>query len=96
MGVLAYLFETAIDEAFHIEDHKGMIYTSKQGAQVVYDDDLDRCLGLINKHWVLKTRPGLSKVPSRLHIIDFKEEFGDLITLLNRVIGSPQSYQFDN
>lgn len=69
--VLAYLSETTIGEAFPISDHKAMVYKSK-GAQVIYDDDPDGCLGIINKYWVLKSRLGISKVPKRLHRIDFK------------------------
>lgn len=53
--VLAYVSETAISEAFDTQDHKGMVYKSKEAAQAIYEDDLDRCLGIINKYWVLKT-----------------------------------------
>lgn len=47
--VLAYLSEAAISEAFHIPEPRNMIYRSTEGAKAFYDDDLERCLGIINK-----------------------------------------------
>lgn len=52
--VLAYLSKIAINEAFHILDHKSIVYKRKEGAQSIYDDDTDRCPDIINKYWVLK------------------------------------------
>lgn len=73
-----------------------MVYKSKEGAQAIFEDDSDKCLGIINKYWLLKGRLGIFKIPKKLHRIDFKEEFGDLITLLNRVMGTSQASQFEN
>lgn len=72
-----------------------MIYKSKEATQIVYDDDPDKCLGIINKYWLLKSRPSLSKILDKLHRIDFKEQFDDLVTLLNRIVGAPRASQFE-
>lgn len=93
---LAYLLEAAISEAFHLPEPKDMLYRSMKGAKAFYDDDIETCLGIINKYWLLKTRPDKSRIPDRLHRVDFKDEFRDLITLLNRIIGAPQAFYFEN
>lgn len=67
---IAYLSEEAIGEAFHIPQFKNMIYKNSEGAKIVYDADPD------------KRKPRISKLLGKLHRIDLKEEFGDLITLL--------------
>lgn len=80
---LSYLSERTISEAFHIPEFTAMIYKSKEKERAFYDDDPDKCLGIINKYWLLKSRPGLSKIPANLHKIYSKQEFNDLITMLN-------------
>lgn len=94
--VLAYFSETTINEAFHLPEPRDMIYISIEGAKAVYEDDPKACLEIINKYWLLKSRPSKSKMPSRPHRVDFKDEFRDFITLLNRVVGAPQSFYFEN
>lgn len=72
-----------------------MIYKSLEGAKSIYEDDLDTCLNFVNKNWLLKSRPRLNKIPNTPHRIDFQEEFRDLITVLNRIIGASQAFFFD-
>lgn len=93
--VLAYLLEKAISEAFHLLEQRDMIYRSLEGAKSIYEDDPDACLSIINRDWLQKSRPRLNKIPNGPHRIDFQEEFRDLITMLGRVIGSPQAFCFD-
>lgn len=88
---LTYLSKEAISKAFHIPEFNNIIYKSKEAAQVVYDNDLDKCLGIINKYWLLKSRPSLSKMPTKLHKIDFKEEFGELLMPSNSRFGCSTS-----
>lgn len=64
--------------------------------QAFFDDDPNKCLGIINKYWLLKSRLGKSKLPVKLHRIDFKEESSDLITMFNRIVGALQASQFEN
>lgn len=84
---LAYLSKYAINEAFQIPQLNHMITKSKDAAKVVYEDDPDGCEEIINKYWMVKSKARQSKLPNRLHKIDFKEEFRDLITFLGRVFG---------
>lgn len=93
--ILAYLSEEAISEAFHLPEPRDMIYKSLEGARSIYEDDPDTYLNFINKNWLLKSRPRLNKIPNTSHKIDLKEEFRDLIIMLNRVIGAPQAFFFD-
>lgn len=94
-NTLAYLSDEAISEALHLPEHIDMIYKSLEGARSMYEDDPDTCLSIINKNWLLKSRPRLSKIPNTPHRIDFQEEYRDLITLLNRVTGAPQAFYFE-
>lgn len=89
--VSAFLSKAAISEAFNIPDHKDMVYKNKEGAQANFDDGLDKCLGIINKYWISKARSHPSKMPNKLYIINFKEKYSDLITLLNQIMGSLQA-----
>lgn len=94
-NTLAYLSEEAISEAFHLPEHRDMIYKSIEGARSMCEDDPDACLSIINKNWLLKSRPRLSKILNTPHRIDFQEEYKDLITMLNRVTGAPHTFYFE-
>lgn len=93
--VLTFL-EATISEAFHLPEPRDMIYKSVEGAKSFYEDDPETCLGIVNKFWLLKSRIGKSKMPSRLHRVDFKDELRDFITLLHRVTGTPQASYLRN
>lgn len=93
--VLSYLSKGAISEAFHLPEQRDRIYKSLEGAKSTYEDDPDTCLNFINKNWLLKSQPRLNKVPNVPHKIDFQDEFRDLITMLNRVVGASQAFFFD-
>lgn len=94
-NVLAYLAERATSKAFHLPEHRDMIYRSLDGAKSIYEDDPNTCLSIINRDWLQKSRPRLDKIPNGPYRMDFQEEFKDLITLLGRVVGAPQAFCFD-
>ncbi|XP_057820202.2 uncharacterized protein LOC131033077 [Cryptomeria japonica] len=93
--ILAHLSEGAISEVFHLPEQRDMIYKSLEGAKSIYKDDPDTCINFINKNWLLKSRSRLNKIPNMPHRIDFQEEFEDLITMLNQIVGASQAFFFD-
>lgn len=61
--LLATLTPESIGEAFGIPSHHSMRYRTSNGAKAVYDVGPTRCADLINKQWLLKPRPHVSKMP---------------------------------
>lgn len=86
--VLANLSELAIQETFGIPNYNKTSYKVKEDTKRIYDSQSELCTTNINKSWLEKKRPQ-GKVPKNLLRPYFKEEYGDIILLLNRVMGSP-------
>lgn len=66
--LLANLTLEVIGETFGIPSHHSMTHRTRNGATIVYDAGLDRCVEVINKNWMQKPRPHISKVPKTLTI----------------------------
>lgn len=88
--VLAYLTNEAIVEAFNIPRYNSTIYKMEEVLRI-YNNGLDSCAEIFNNTWMLKPRKNHSKLPKSLVRSNFKEEYGDLVTLSNQVIGCPQA-----
>lgn len=84
--VLAHLGELAIQETFGIPNYNRTSYKTKEDAKRLYEDQLELYATNVNKSWLEKPRPSLKKVPKKLLHTNFKEDYGDIILLLNRVI----------
>lgn len=92
--VLANLSKLSIQETFGIPKHSKTTYKTKDQAQRVYDSQSKLCATNVNKSWLEKKRPQ-GKVPKYLLRPFFKEKYGDIILLLNRVMGSPKGQLFE-
>lgn len=92
--ILANLLELSIQETFAIPNHNKATYKTKGQAQRVYDSQSELCATNVNKFWLEKKRPQ-GKIPKYLLCPYFKEEYGDIIRLLNRVMGSPNGQLFE-
>lgn len=57
--LLAILIAEAIGETFGILAYQSMMYKSKERA---YDAGYERCVGIINKVWMQKPQPHISKL----------------------------------
>lgn len=60
-----------------------------------YTKKMDACKNVVNKEWMIEPRLHHSKAPKTLMCTDFKEEYSDLVFLLNRVMGMPQGAIYD-
>lgn len=49
----------------------------------MYNNGLDACAEIINGIWLSKPRRRYLEMRKKLHRLDFKEEYGDFVTLLN-------------
>lgn len=85
--MLAFLTDEAVREAFKIPNYQGMQTRTKEDAQAMFEKGPDACMTLINNEWVLETRRHHSNLPKKLLSSDFKEDFSDMIFLLNRILG---------
>lgn len=90
---LANLSELSIQETFGIPSHSKTTYKTKEQAKRVYDSQSELCAVNVNKSWLDKKRPQ-GKIPKHLPRPYFKEEYGDIILLLNRIMGSPEGAPF--
>lgn len=93
--LLATLTLESIGEAFGIPSHHSMTYRTISGAQELYDAGPARCADIINKQWLLKPRPHVSKMPKTLTIFEFKQKYVDLIKMLSRVMGCSHTVNFE-
>lgn len=91
--VLAHLRERAIQEAFGIPSHHKSSYKTKEDTRRIFEERSEQCTTNFNKLWLLKPRP-IKKMPKTLPQTDFKEDYGDIILLLNRIMGIPQGELF--
>lgn len=84
----------AIGKAFEIPTFEKM-YKIKERADKIYASSFERCAGRINATWMWKSRPPRAKLPKQIILEELKQEYYDLIMILNRVNGSPQVYAFE-
>ena len=91
--VLANISGQVVEEAFQIPQHKGMTVVMIDQAAKHYQDNQDAYFTLLKHNWVHEGKKGVTKA-SRLTRSNFKLEYGDLIVLLNCVMGTPQGMQF--
>lgn len=61
-----------------------------------YDNDHNKALQIMNYSWMEKPKDHYSKIPKQLYKSDFKEEYNDMITILNRVVGLDKAYAFED
>lgn len=61
----------------------------------MYQDDMEEYETTINHSWLDKPRKGASKLSKNLVRAYFKEDIGDMIVLLNRIIDNPQGAPFE-
>lgn len=64
-------------------------------AQVAYDMNPTKCKTLINEEWYKERRPPSIRISKKTPRSDFHNEYGDMVTLLIRVMGLPQSNLFE-
>lgn len=93
--LLANFTPEAIGEAFGIPAMDIMLYKSKERAEKIYASSFDKCAKRINTTWMRKPKPPGAKLPKQIISEELKQEFCDLIMMLNRVNGSPQAYAFE-
>lgn len=72
-----------------------MTYMTKDRATTLYDASLDRCAEKINKTWMQKPRPHISEMPKQMTSLDFKQEYIDLVMMLNRIMGCQHTFTFE-
>lgn len=83
--IIAYLAEVfGIPSGADIKD------ITKDEYEDRYKKKMDACKTMVNKEWMIEPRPHHSKAPKTLMCTDFKEEYSDLVCLLNRVMGMSQ------
>lgn len=93
--VLANINRQVVEKVFNIPQHKGMIVVLMDQAAKFFQENHDAYFTLLKKNWLQDGKKGVTK-SSRLTSSDFKSEYGDLIVLLNRIMGSAQGMQFEN
>jgi len=93
--VLAYLRKEAIAKAFDIPSYKTTIFCDKESALQLYLAGPEKCMEVINNNWLVQPMPHVSKVPKKLHKSDFHQEINYMVVFLNRIMGCPQSANFE-
>lgn len=68
---------------------------TKEEATRLYQENIEEYEVNMNHSWLEKPRKDASMLPKDLVRAYFKEDIGDPIVLLNRVMGSPQGTPFD-
>lgn len=86
---IAYLVEDAIAEVFGIPRSANMKDRTKDEYEAKYKAKADACKTIVNKEWMIGPR-----LP-RHSCTNLKEEYSDLVFLLNRVMGMPQGALYD-
>lgn len=93
--VLADFMPEALGEAFDIPFLDNPTATTIDEAQIVYDMNLVKCKTLINEEWFSERRPQSTRISKKTLRSDFHNEYGDMVTLLSRVMGLSQSNLFE-
>lgn len=94
--VLANVSDEAIREAFRILEYHNTVYMTKDEADSLYQDHLEEYDAIVNHSWLDKLRKGTSKLQRKSLVrAYFKEDIGDMIVLLNRIMGNPQGAPFE-
>lgn len=93
--LFANLTPTAIGKAFEIPSHEKMVYKTRECAERMYVSTFERCAEMINSRWMNKPKPSRTKLPKQIISDDLKQEYYDLIMMLNRVGGCPQAFIFE-
>lgn len=93
--VLAHLIEEAIRETFGIPHHDGMVELTRQESKAFFEKASERCMNHITSNWMNGPKKLQSKIPKKFLYSDFKEEYGDMVFLLNRIMGCPQGTIFE-
>ncbi|KAH9323931.1 hypothetical protein KI387_018570 [Taxus chinensis] len=65
-----------------------------KSAQKSWDNDQEDCIKHVNKKFLIKAKPAVSRFPRLVPRSDFIQEINDIITLLSRVFGFPESNVF--
>lgn len=93
--VLANISDEAIREAFRIPKYHNVVYVTKDEVDRMYRDHLEEYDTIVNHSWLDKPRKGASKLQRKSLVrAYFKEDIGDMIVLLNRIMGNPQGASF--
>lgn len=85
----------AIGETFGIPFYHSMNYKTKDRETPIYDAGPDRCAEKMNKTWMQKPRPHISKMPKQMTSLDFKQEYVDLVMMLNMIMGCQHAFTFE-
>lgn len=93
--VLAYLSKEAIKETFGIPHYDQMVNMTKKESSTFFEKAFGRCMSLITSDWMSRPKRPQLKLPKSLACTDFKEEYSDMVFMLNEIMGSPQRAIFD-
>lgn len=89
--ILAHISDEATREAFRIPEYHNVVYVTKDEADRMYQDHLEEYDAIVNHSWLDKPRKGASKLQRKSLVrAYFKEDIGDMIVLLNRIMENPQ------
>lgn len=88
--VLVYLEELSIQEEFKIPNYHTTTFKTKEETTRLYEEQLEPCGTIINKLWLDKLMPTYKKMLKKILHTYFKEDYGDIILLLNRVMDNPR------
>lgn len=92
---LANFTPKTIGNAFDIPFPNNPTATTIDEAQGAYDMNPARCRTLINEEWYKERRPPSVRIGKKTPRSDFHNEHGDMVTLLSKVMGLPQSNYFE-
>lgn len=93
--VLAFLSEEAIRETFCIPHYDRMLNRTRQESTTLFEKVPRRLMGFVTSDWMSGPKRRQSKLPKKLMYTDFKDEYSDMVFMLNRITGSPQGVVFE-
>lgn len=85
----------AFTKVFGIPVHEDANVVQMDEAQAIYDQNLVKCKFKMNENWFREKRPHSSKILKKTYRSDFNEEYGDMVTLLGRIMGLPHANMFE-
>ncbi len=92
--MLANIGGQAIEETFYIPQYKSMAVVIMDQAAKSFQDNQEAYFTHLKQNWLHEGKKGVTK-SSKLTVVDFKSEYGDLIVFLNRIMGLAQSMQLE-